>query len=255
MSPSEGHEWVVVAGGSGGIGRAISTSLAADGWNVVVTYHSRRDGAEKTAGAVRELSREAMICQVDLSDPDQTRSLVAEVTAAVPVAGLVYAAGPHIPMDFIANISPELFGRQIDQDLKACYNFVQPFLPALRETRGVVLAVVTPVIDRYTRTDLLSSAPKAGVQALIRGIAAEEGRSGIRANAIGVGVVEGEGLWTSLNASGVFTDKGLKQARAAIPLGHFGTEGDVGEAARFLVSAQARWITGQTLNVDGGYSV
>lgn len=255
MSPSPGHEWVVVAGGSGGIGRAISKSLAADGWNVVVTYNSRPDGAEKTAAAVRELSRAALIRQVDLSDPASARSLAAEVTEAVPVAGLVYAAGPHIPMDFISNISPEQFSVQIDRDLKACYNFVHPFLGALRETKGAVLAVVTPVIERYTRTDLLSSAPKAGVQALIRGLAAEEGRNGVRANAVGVGVVEGEGLWTSLNASGVFTEKGLRQAKAAIPLGRFGTEGDVGEAARFLLSAQANWITGQTLNVDGGYGV
>ncbi len=255
MTSSTARNWVVVAGGSGGIGRAISTALAADGWNVVVGYHSRIDGAEKTAAAVREQSREAVLMQADLSDPDNARSFAAEVNRSVQVSGVVYAAGPLIPMDFVANISPEQFSRQIDLDLKASYNFVHPFLPTLREAKGAILAVVTPVIERYTRSDLLSSAPKAGVQALIRGIAAEEGRYGVRANAVGVGVVEGDGLWTSLNASGVFTEKGLKQALAAIPLGHFGTEADVGEAARFLMSDRAKWITGQTLNVDGGYSV
>lgn len=255
MTTSAKNDWVVVAGGSGGIGRAISTALAADGWNVVVGYHSRIEGAEKTAAAVREQSRDALIMQVDLSDPANAQSFITEVTQSVRVSGIVYAAGPLIPMDFIANISPEQFSRQIDLDLKASYNFIQPFLPTLRENKGAILAVVTPVIERYTRSDLLSSAPKAGVQALIRGVAAEEGRYGVRANAIGVGVVKGDGLWTSLNASGVFTEKGLKQALAAIPLGEFGTEADVGEAAQFLMSRRAKWITGQTLNVDGGYSL
>ena len=247
--------WAVVAGGSGGLGRACAAALARDGWNTVLTYRSNTAGAEKTASLVSEAGGEAIVKPVDLADPDSVRGLVADVTAAVPVSGLVYAAGPHIPMAFIADTPPEQFGHSIDQDLKAAYNLVQLFLPALRETKGAITAIVTPVIVRYTRTDLLSSAPKAGVQALIRGVAAEEGRYGVRANCVGVGVIEGEGLWETLTETGVFTERGLKQALAAIPLGHFGSPDDVGRTVRFLMSDEARWITGQTLNVDGGYSV
>ena len=247
--------WAVVAGASGGLGRACAVALAADGWNTVLHYRSNLGGAEKTAALVAEAGARSTTVAADLSDPQSAIDLRDRTCAEGAVAGLVYAAGPHIPMGFIANTPPEQFARSIDQDLKACYNLVHPFIPALRENRGAIAAIVTPVIVRYTRTDLLSAAPKAGVQALVRGVAAEEGRYGIRANAVGVGVVQGEGLWESLTEQGVYTEKGLAQALRNIPLGHFGSPADVGAAVRFLLSSEAGWITGQTLNVDGGYSI
>ncbi len=249
------QHWALVAGGSGGIGRAICTVLAKGGWNVALTYHSNKDAGEATAALVREAGREAVTFGVDLSDPSAAAAMVSELAAAVPVTAVVYAAGPHIPMNFISGITAQQFSDAIDQDLKACFNLLQPALPQLRQRQGRVLAIVTPVILRYARTDLLSVAPKAGVQALIRGIAAEEGRYGVRANAVGVGVIEGEGMWKELMARGDFTETGLKQALSQTALGRFGDMMDVARAARFLLSDESSWITGQTLYVDGGYSL
>jgi 3-oxoacyl-[acyl-carrier protein] reductase len=247
--------WAFVTGGSGGVGRAISESLAEDGWNIALTYRTNEAAAEVTVAAVQAAGGEALSLQLDLTNTEAVPAALEQASARGAISGVVYAAGPHIPMDFIARTSPEKFAYTIDQDLKASFNLFQAAIPLLRESHGVALAVVTPVIERYTRMDILSSAPKAALQAVIRGIAAEEGRYGVRANCIGVGMMEGEGMWEALIANGDFTEQGLAALKKQTPLGHFGHVSDVGAAAVFLMSQRSKWITGQTLNVDGGYSL
>jgi NAD(P)-dependent dehydrogenase (short-subunit alcohol dehydrogenase family) len=247
--------WTVVGGGSGGLGRAIAECLAEDGHDIVVCYRSNLAGAEETERAVYAHGRRVRLARVDLSSPEEARAFAAETLAQGEIRGVVYASGPPIPMSLIANTSLETFSQILDSDAKACFNLVQPFLPALRSTQGCVAAVVTPVVDRFSRGDLMSSAPKATVQAIVRGVAREEGRHGVRANCVGAGVVEGDGMFTKLVESGVFTEEGLARAKAETALGRFGSPADIGRAVAFLMSPQAGWITGQTLHVDGGLNV
>lgn len=250
----DGTAWAVVAGGSGGVGSAVVRRLVADGANVLFTY---RKSANVAASLVTELAgsgREIESVRVDLTDAAATGSIFDRFHGGQPLGAVVYAAGPYFRMDYIARTTPDELAFQLAADTQACFNFVQPALPYLRARPGCVLAVSTPAVRRYPKRDFLSSLPKAAIEALIRGVAVEEGRYGVRANCVGVGMIQA-GLWDALHANGDYTEAALEIAQSNIPLTRFGTADDIANAVSFLVSEQAAWVTGQTLYVDGGYSV
>ncbi|MBS1886057.1 MAG: SDR family oxidoreductase [Actinobacteria bacterium] len=247
--------WALVGGGSGGIGRAISKALAEAGWNVAATYRGNRDGALETVARVERAGGIARALPIDLTEAEASAATIAELAAEVPLGAAIYAAGPRIPFSYFSQMGAADLERVLSQDVMACFNLLRPAVTHLRDGEGSVIALSTQAVARYAKRDSLSSIPKSAIEGVIKAIAVEEGRYGVTANTIGVGMLEGEGMWESMKESGHYDDATLEMAARATPMRRFGSPEDIAYLARFLVSPEAAWITGQTIYVDGGYSV
>lgn len=245
--------YAVVIGGSGGIGQAIAVGLAAAGSDVVVTYRGNRAAAEAVVASVVAMGCKSLAFALTSQDARQVVEVFAEIRKASPMHSLINAAGAAIPMEWISKITPQEWADVIHSDVNGVYNVVHATLPHLRETQGSFVQISSAGLRRYPTRDVLSVAPKAAIEALVQGIAREEGRFGVRANSIGVGVVEA-GMFLRLKDSH-FNNAWLEAAKNNAALKRFGTAEEVANVAVFLASRQASYVTGQFIAVDGGYTI
>jgi 3-oxoacyl-[acyl-carrier protein] reductase len=247
---------VLVFGGSGGIGQCVAQTFGQCGSDVAIAYRSKKDVAERVAAEIRSGGRKASIHATDVTDPKQVE---AAVEAALKEHGrihtVVFAAGPVVEQVHLAETSHALYRRSIEIETLGFFNVVQATLPKLRAGGGgsyVHLGSAGHVW--WPPKDGLSVAPKAANEALIKGIAKEEGRHNIRANSVLVGVIEA-GMFLELLKRGVFDQAWTDEVQKMLALKRWGKPEEIGHTAVFLASSRGGYITGQQINVSGGFGI
>lgn len=244
---------MLVTGGGIGIGRATVQAFARAGHHVVVTDVLEDEGAAVVAAILAE-GGSAEFHYLDVRSTAAVDALVAKVEAAHgALDALVLNAGiaHRVPLP---QLTDEKWDHTHDIDLKGMFRVARAALPAMRHAgRGSVVCLSSLMGVAWGWNEhVYYSAAKAGVVGLVRAMAVEVARDGVRVNGVSPGFVETAQLASEEHSLG---PEGIRKAPAYIPLGRVGQPDDIADVALFLASDAARYITGQVIVADGGLVV
>jgi 3-oxoacyl-[acyl-carrier protein] reductase len=240
------NKTAVVTGASRGMGRATALALAALGARVIVHYGRNADEAKSVVDEIRSAGGRADAVGADLSAADGAHILAAEVRnlvgdrldIVVANAGISKAAS-------IETITVKDFDNLFAVNVRAPYFLVQQLLPILANDGSVVFL---SSLGAHTAVGMLSAyaATKGAIDTLVKYLAASLGARGIRVNAVAPGVIDTDMSSFTKTAEGRATVQGMQALK------RIGQPTDVASVIAFLASDDARWITGDTIHVDGG---
>lgn len=238
----------IVTGASRGIGAAVARRLACTGYAVVVNYRADRDGATAVTEAIQSMGGDALIAQADVIEPRQVEAMVrmAEDHFGTVTAIVNNATAKLVPKGF-TNISSEELDRYWQVQVKAPLNLIRAVLPHFdRAHRGAVVNVSSIYADGTPPAQLLAyTATKAALESATRCLAVEYGPKGFRFNVVSPGMTE-----TQLIAD--TPEKTRLLAKMQTPLRRLAQPDDIAGGICFLLSDEARHITGATLRICGG---
>ncbi len=235
----------LVTGSSRGIGRAIALKLAAEGATVVLHCRINEAGAQSAA---REISGSSRIVQADLRSPQEIDRMFASL-AGTRLDILVNNAGVWGPSP-LGSTSVQQVDDMLDLNLKGLFLVTQAALPLFQDGGSIVnLSSVAGRIGIPGGRSLYG-ATKAAVDSFTKSWAMELGARQIRVNAIAPGYVE-----TDMTAEHFSDPEIRRRAIDRHPFGRLGNTEDVADTVLFLCSPAARWITGQSINVSGGFVI
>ena len=239
----------LVTGSSQGIGQAIAMRLASEGANVVINYHSHPETAEQTANDIRALGRQSVAIGADLGNVLEVRSLVGQSIAALGSLDiLVNNAGVEKNAAFL-DVTEADYDVVLNTNLKGTFFTTQTFVRHLQErgAPGKVINISSVHEDLPFPHFTAYCASKGGLKMMMRNLSIELAPLGITVNNIAPGAIE-----TPINAKLLHDAALLKSLLGNIPLARLGKTTDVAGVTAFLASADADYITGATIVVDGG---
>ena len=239
----------LVTGASRGIGRAIALKLAAEGAAVVINYHGSMEKAKEVKAEIESDGGIAEIMQCNVADYQATEAMIRKVTDDFGRLDILVNNAGITRDGLLMKMSEEDYDTVLDTNLKGtfhCIRFAARQMLRQRGRRIINLSSVSGILGNAGQANY--SASKAGVIGLTKSAARELASRGITVNAVAPGFIETE-------MTAVLSEKVRESAVAQIPMGSFGTAEDVAEAVAFLASDSARYITGQTIHVDGGMAM
>lgn len=238
----------VVTGGSRGIGRAIAERLAKDGCDIAIIYAGNTEAANETVAAITAAHPEAAVhaYRCDVTDYDAVKAACKQITDEMgSVSVLVNNAG--ITRDgLLMRMSEDDFSSVIDTNLKSAFHMIKALSRSLLRAQAGRIVNVSSIVGLMGNAGQVNyAASKAGIIGLTKSVAREFASRGVTCNAVAPGFIK-----TAM------TDKLPDDVKAnyekSIPLGRLGDPADVANVVAFLASADAGYVTGEVIRVDGG---
>lgn len=240
----------IITGAGRGIGKATAELFAREGARVVVATRTAEPG-EETVAAIRAAGGEACLHVVDMGVREEVRALVARTIETWGALDIVLHNAAYIPFGAIGTLSDEDLDKVFDVGLKACFWITADALPHLEKSAHARILITSSLAG--TRRNFVNlvhyGALKAGVNGFIRGAALELARKGINVAGIEPGLVLGHALRESAS------DAALEAMASVIPIPRVGQPEEIAHGFLYLASDEARYITGQTIAIDGGISI
>lgn len=248
-----GRRTVLVTGAGIGIGRATAEAFARGGDHVVVTDILEKEGRAAVA-AIESAGGSAEFMALDVRSTERAEAVVGEIEAkrgAIDVIVANAGIAHKVPLD---RLDDETWDFTFDIDLKGMFRVIRPALPGMKARGSGAVVCLSSIMGVAYGWDehVHYSAAKAGVVGLVRGLAVELARAGIRVNGVAPGYIRTAQLLSKEHSLG---PAGAEAAGAFIPMGRIGEPEDIADVILFLASSAARYLTGQTIVVDGGLLV
>lgn len=244
---------VLITGAGIGIGRATAFAFGRLGDRVIVTDVLPEEG-EAVAVGIRNAGGEAEFHRLDVTDTAATNALVAGIEGRFGAIDVLVANAGIAHKVPLPEMSDEKWDHTFEVDLKGIMRLVRAAAPAMRARRqGAIVALSSIMGVAYGWDEHVHySAAKSGVVGLVRGLGVELARDGIRVNAVAPGYIRTAQALSEQHSLG---PAGLEKAAEFIPMGRVGEPEDIADVICFLASDSARYMTGQTVVVDGGLLV
>lgn len=236
----------IITGASRGIGRGIAKVFAEQGANVAFTYSSSVEAAQELENELNVLGVKAKGYQSNAANFNQAQDLASEVLKEFGAIDILINNAGITKDNLLMRISEEDFDKVIEVNLKSVFNLTKAVIrPMMKQRKGSIINMSSVVGVKGNAGQTNYAASKAGIIGFSKSVALELGSRNIRSNVIAPGFIE-----TEMTAK--LDEATVDGWRKAIPLKRGGTPEDIANACVFLASDMSAYITGQTLNVDGG---
>jgi enoyl-[acyl-carrier protein] reductase III len=242
----------LVTGGSRGIGRAISLKLADMGASIAVNFFSNRSGAKEVVEEIKAKGMDAISVRANVGNPEHVERMFGKIKDAFGGLDILISNAASGSLKPAIDIDLKDWDRAFNINARAFLLCTQEAVKLMEGRKGpkFIIAISSQGSRTYIPNYSSVGASKAALEAIIRYLAVELAKKDIRVNGVASGVVDTDSLK-------LFPDRDvmLEEATKKTPMGHLGSPEDIANVVSLLCTDEAKWICGQVIVADGGYSL